>query len=94
MHAFICKLPSAAIRNRMADKLAEKTSNTEVHCQLSSVTSDPRVLLLIVVGDSVQYDDGSISSMTGTTWFAVERTYIEAYQWKYKMQFPLLLRTM
>ena len=67
MHAFLCKPPSAAIRNRMADNLAEKTSNTEVHCQLSSVTSYPKVLLLIIVGDSVQYDDGSISSMAGTT---------------------------
>ena len=48
----------------MANNVVEKTSNTEVHCQFSSVTLYPKFLMLIIVGDLVQYDDWSISSMT------------------------------
>lgn len=57
---------------------SEKASNTEVHCQFSSVTSYSKFLLLTIVDDLVQYDDGNISAMTGIIYIICGRTNFTA----------------
>ena len=57
---------------------SEKASNTEVHCQFSSVISYSKFLLLTIVDDLVQYDDGNISAMTGIIYIICGRTNFTA----------------